>query len=238
MQPDFRWSFSQWESYNSCPARWNFQSVLKLPRLPPGPAAARGLEIHKTVEEYICGKSFSYHPAIADKYRPVFDMFRDHPNGERHVEYKMSLTQAWEPAGGFNATNSWCKLVIDALRIGGPWVGPDKGEEALTAWVAEWKSGKPKDTHGDQRKLYTLAVICKWPWVEEVQTTTYYLEDTEVPQRLKVANTEANRQKLKDLWEQRIDLMRSDRFLAPKPGQHCNWCDYAKKRGGPCDFGA
>jgi hypothetical protein len=51
-KPPFRWSFSQWETYNGCPAKWKFKSVLKVPGGPPGPAAARGTEIHASVEEY------------------------------------------------------------------------------------------------------------------------------------------------------------------------------------------
>jgi CRISPR/Cas system-associated exonuclease Cas4 (RecB family) len=68
--------------------------------------------------------------------------------------------------------------------------------------------------------------------------TTHYVEGTEKSQRLKVANTESAREKLKDLWRGRVDLMQSDSLCAPKPGQHCNWCDYSKKKGGPCVFGA
>jgi hypothetical protein len=116
--------------------------------------------------------------------------------------------------------------------------GPhEKRTTPLIAHVGEWKSGKPKDTHVDQRKLYALGSLLKWHWVDEVHVTTYYVEDTAPPERLKVANTASANEKLKTLWRSRTDLMQSDKLCAPKPGIACNWCDYSKKKGGPCVFG-
>lgn len=230
---DFRWSFSQWETYNGCPAKWKYQSVLKLPRQPPGPAAARGLQIHETVENYIKGQSPVFHPAVKPKYKSIFDQFKDHPNGDRHCELKIGLTEDWTLVGGFRGT-TWCSMVLDAVRVGGdPYVAKSFNEPCV-AWVAEWKSGKPKETHGEQRKMYALGALVRWSYVDEVHVTTYYLEDTEVPQRLKV--TPSAESKLKDLWKSRVDQMRGDAYCAPKPGMHCNWCDFAKRKGGPCVF--
>lgn len=236
-----RWSFSQWESYNSCPARWNYASVQKLPRLPPGPAAARGLLIHDTVESYITGRAdeAGLHAAVKRKFLPVLDSFRDHPNGERHTELKLGLDREWNVSlvGDAAVTNkkSWCIMVFDAIRVGGPWQGQGKGSGPNIAYIGEWKSGKPKDTHIDQRKLYILGAFAKWEGLDEVHATTYYLEDTHPPQRT-VAKASAV-DKLKSLWQGRVDQMDRDAICGPKPGIHCNWCDFAKKRGGPCAFG-
>lgn len=234
----FRWSFSQWENYNGCPARWKYKSVLKLPGSPPGPAAARGLQIHQTVEDYIAGRVDVAHQAVKPKYYPVLDQFRNHPNGERHCEYKMSLTDDWQVAGPFTSKAASCVMVLDAVRVGDGHKGPySTRTEPLIAHVGEWKSGKPKETHGDQRKLYAIGALLRWHDIDEVHVTTYYLEDTGPPQRLKVANTESARDKLKALWNGRTTQMQRDKICAPKPGMHCNWCDYAKKKGGPCVFG-
>lgn len=235
----FRWSFSQWENYNGCPARWKYKSVLKLPGSPPGPAAARGLIIHQTVEDYIGGRLEVAHKDITPKYYQVFDDFRNHPNGERHQELKFTLTPDWTLAGPLTSGRAWVTMVLDAVRVGDAHKGPHSTRTTpLIAYVGEWKSGKPKDTHGDQRKLYALGSLMRWHDVDEVQVTTYYLEDTGPPQRLKVPNTLSARDKLKELWQTRVDLMQRDAICAPKPGMHCNWCDYAKKKGGPCVFGS
>jgi len=86
------------------------------------------------------------------------------------------------------------------------------------------------------RKLYALGALLKWPFADSVEVTTYYLEDTGPPQRLTVSKSAED--KLKALWQGRVEQMQGDSFCAPKPGIACNWCDYAKKKGGPCAFGS
>lgn len=224
-KPHFRWSFSQWETYNSCPAKWKFKSVMKLPSSPPGPAAARGLEIHASVEEYCkTGNASVLHGAVKSKYIPIFDELRNHENGDVYYEYKLGFDVDWalHPAGAKTAS---CIAILDAVRFA------DDG----TAYVYEWKSGKPKDTHPDQRKLYAVAAAIKFK-AEKASVTTFYLEDTEVPQRT-VVSANGVRDKLIPLWNERIHQMQRDQFCAPKPSFGCNWCDYAKKKGGPCRFG-
>lgn len=222
-----RLSFSQWEAYNGCPAKWKFSSVLKLPRLPPGPAAARGLEIHDSVEKYITHTTADpsvLHGAIKGKYIPVFDTIRNHENGDRHCEKKLGFDADWAVCAPSQTNTAWI-AILDAVRA------TDDGRVV----VYEWKSGKPKETHPDQRKLYALAAALHWK-VEHVEVTTYYLEDTEVPQRT-VVKSAAGVQTLKTLWDTRAAGMARDQFCAPKPSMACNWCDFAKKKGGPCIFG-
>ena len=220
----FRWSFSQWETYNQCPAKWKFGSVLKLPRQPPGPAAARGLQIHDSVEKYILNGDLSgLHGAVKPKYIPVFDELRNHENGDRYCEKKLGFDVDWAVAPPQSASTS-CVAILDAVRF------CNDG----TVKVYEWKSGKPKDTHSDQRKLYALSSFINWR-ATKAEVTTFYLEDTEVPQKLTIGASGAD--KLKTLWNDRIATMQRDQFCAPKPSVGCNWCDFSKARGGPCRFG-
>ncbi len=219
-----RWSFSQWETYNSCPAKWKFGSVLKLPRQPPGPAAARGLQIHASVEKYIeMGDPGVLHGAVNSRYIPVFDEIRNHENGDRHVEKKLGFDVDWAVSPPTAKTTA-CIAILDAVRFRNDGV----------VQVYEWKSGKPKDSHVDQRKLYAVAAAINWK-AEKAEVTTYYLEDTEVPQ--KISASASGVEKLKKLWDERIAMMLRDEFCAPKPSFGCNWCDFSKKKGGPCRFG-
>lgn len=238
---DFRWSFSQWETYNQCPAKWKFKSVLKLPSAPPGPAAARGLDMHDRCEAFIKSeiseeallngdptKRFGDKKAakIDPMYLPILVRFRDHPNGDRYAEHRLAYDEDWYLSGLFKSARTACIGVLDAVRYS------DDG----VLEIAEWKSGSPKDTHGDQRKLYALFGLRKWVMADEVRVTTYYLEHSNVqPQRLVVKPTAE--QKLKDLWQGRVEQMKNDQILAPRPNEGCRWCDYAKSKGGPCQFG-
>jgi hypothetical protein len=229
-KPPFRWSFSQWEAYNQCPAKWNFQSRMKLPRKPPGPAAARGLQMHDSVEQYIKGAPEEMlHPDIDKRYIPILDAFKNHPNGDRHTEKKLAFDSEWYLCG-VTSKYAACVAVLDAVRYLKPHY-TDKG----VLEIGEWKSGRPKDTHGDQRKLYAMFGMRAW-LADEVRVTTYYLENTAPPQRL-VLSSQSGFEKLRDLWADRISTMQRDEICAPRPGIHCRWCDYAKSQGGPCQFG-
>ena len=224
-KPKLRWSFSQWETYNGCPAKWKFGSVLKLPRKPPGPAAARGLEMHDTVEKYITNEHGveGLHPDIKPKYIPIFDEFRNHPNGERYAEKKLAFDPEWSICAPTSQFAS-CIAVLDAVRsIDG------------VVHIGEWKSGKPKDSHGDQRKLYAMFGYRAWN-AERVEVTTYYLEDTHPPQRV-VLESEKGFNTLSELWQHRIDTMLRDEMCAPRPSFGCRFCDFANSQGGPCQFG-
>jgi hypothetical protein len=222
-KPIFRWSFSQWESYQQCPARWNYQSRLKLPRTPPGPAAARGLRIHDGVEKYIINESDELPPEVAKRYIPIIEEFKHHENGDRHVEKKLAFDNDWSICSPRDP-NASCIGVLDAVRL--------CNDNVLH--IAEWKSGKPKDTHGDQRKLYATFGLVHWR-APEVRVTTYYLEDTAPPAQLYVK--ESALPKLTELWGTRRDLMERDQICAARPGYYCSWCDYSAAKGGPCPFG-
>lgn len=240
----FRWSFSSWEVYESCPQKWRFKHKLHLPSAPSGPAAARGSDLHDRVEKYITGQVATIDPdptvrfgdkrpaQVDRKYIPILDEFRYHPNGDRWAERKLAFNPAWEMVTP-RADDAACVAVLDAARYTKPKSTVMGGYGLLK--IGEWKSGKPKDTHGDQRKLYALAGMVAWQ-ADEVEVTTYYLEGTAEPQRL-VLKSQSGLEKLKALWDGRAALMARDNICAPRPGQQCRWCDYAKDKGGPCIFG-
>ena len=224
-KPPFKVSFSQWETYSQCPAKWKYQSVLKLPRKPPGPAAARGLDIHATVEEYIKGGDSSIlHEAVKPKYIPVLDLFRNHENGDRHTEKRLAFDAEWSITS-YKSPLAAVVAVLDAARYAND----------RTLHIGEWKSGKPKDTHADQRKLYAMFGWGAWH-PKRVEVTTYYLEDTAAPARV-VLESENGFMTLRQVWDARISTMRRDDICAPRPSFGCRFCDFAKQHGGPCQFG-
>lgn len=242
----FRWSFSQWESYQQCPAKWKYQSVLRLPRAPSGPAAARGTHLHDRVEGFIRGENtaadllapldpgaLGFVPApIHPKYIPILEEFRDHSNGARYTEFKVAFDHEWYIVPN-NLPTASCIMVLDAVRVGGPWEGVDRGVDEGVVRIGEWKSGKPKDTHSDQRKMYAVAGLKMW-MAKTVEVTTYYLEDTAPPARLVVH--ESAWDKLVGMWGERRNLMMRDEICAPRPGFYCRWCDYSVSKAGPCKF--
>jgi hypothetical protein len=241
-----RFSFSQWENYDGCPARWHFKSVLKYPTKPAGPAAERGTDLHDRCEKFILSQCTEFElqygdqrqrfgdkrPAvILDKYMDVLHQFKDHPNGNRYVEKEYTFDENWYLCVP-KTPEVKVVTILDAIRSGGAWEGKHKGEDEGKVFIGEWKSGSPKPTHADQRKLYALvgltAFIC-----EEVNVTTYYLEQDNIPPQRLVAKPSA-KEKLQALWQKRFDQMERDKICAPRPGDYCRWCDFSRRVGGPC----
>ena len=241
-QPAFRWSFSAWEAYQSCPQMYRFKHIEKLPRQPAGPAAARGLDLHDRVEKVIKSElpmealltadpqvrfGSKKQAVIHEKYIPIIEGYRDHPNGDRHTEKKMAFDEDWYLTGPTSSFAS-CVAVLDAVKF----TVEDDGKKV--AEIGEWKSGSPKERHTDQRSLYSSFGLKGW-LADEVRVTTYYLEFDIKPERLVVKNTAW--EKVVTIWTKRRDEMRRDAMFAPRPGQHCNWCDYSRTKGGPCRVG-
>lgn len=261
-KPKFRASFSQWEAYDQCPQKWKYSSVLKLPRQPPGPAAARGLHMHDRVERYILGHIDDVngvYPEVDDEYRvklglqpgdpllfgdkkpapvhrkyiPILDAFRNHPNGDRHTEKKVAFDSEWYLCGT-SSPHAAFVAILDAARVGGDRYDKNDEDNGVVR-IGEWKSGKPKPTHADQRSIYSMVGWRLWLG-QTVEVTTYYLEDTSPPERL-VMRSEEGYQRQRAKWDGRVKEMATNEICAPRPGFHCNWCDFAKRRGGPCPFG-
>jgi hypothetical protein len=191
--------------------------------------------MHDSVERYIQGEPVSVlHPDIKTKYIPILDAFRNHPNGDRHTEKKLAFDADWSLCGPTSQYAS-CIAVLDAARYCKDVRNTLNDPPLGVLHIGEWKSGKPKDTHADQRKLY--AMFGKRAWLaDRVEVTTYYLEDTAPPQRI-VLESDSGYEKLRLLWEDRISTMQRDQICAPLPEFYCRFCDYAKAFGGPCQFG-
>jgi|KBSMisStandDraft_5_1062788.scaffolds.fasta_scaffold00197_8 hypothetical protein len=218
-------SFSKWECHHQCPFQYKCRYVDNLPSI-QNAKAARGVDIHASAEVYIkTPDGFKTDLTwLKDKsIIPVLDAYRFHPNGMRHCEYKFALDEEWYCCS-WKSQHARVRLVFDAARF-----------KDDTAYIAEWKSGKPKDTHEQQREMYALGALKLWDPRKKAVVTTYYFDGTEEPQRLTVKPGDL--QMLIDKWERRFETIEKDRMWAPRPGFYCKWCSYSKTAGGPCKFG-
>lgn len=220
VDPDkFRFSFSHWENYSQCPRRWKFKNVDCLPTAPVGPAAQRGTIIHGQCDAYVMNESDKV-PDI-DFHLDVLEDLRNF-NGDKGCEDKVEYSAAWEILPKKSADTHYV-LIFDAWRV-------NDG----TLEIFEWKTGKPKDSHQDQRKFYITGGFAKYDF-QNIEATTYYLDGTEGPQ-----NTKAKRSAqptLIKLWKDRRELMLEDNFYPPRTGFHCRWCDFSRLKKGPCPVG-
>lgn len=218
-------SFSKWALYNRCPAWWHYEVTIGS-KQPPGPAAARGLEIHNSIENYINKHSGPMptgllHEAVKPDYADVFEEFRMHENGDVYAEKKVSITldgkRRVSEKDGFLG-------YLDAVRLCND----------NTLHIGEWKSGKPKDDHRYQRELYALFGLVTWR-PTQVTVTTHYVEATAPSAALTVKESAID--KLLARWQLRYEMVQEDTKWAPAPGFYCAWCPFSARNGGPCKFG-
>jgi CRISPR/Cas system-associated exonuclease Cas4 (RecB family) len=223
-------SFSSWNMYNTCPFKWKCKNVLGLDEGPSGPAAARGTLIHGMMDNYITGKSDVLPwdkengapkvPALGDEH-PLDGVVKRLREIVAVPEMRVEFTREWEP-----------------------WPPPGKPAEAVVVFdaiktytthteVAEWKSGKPSDSHADQRLIYALGALHIYN-PPEVRVTTYYIDMTGPAQRNII--TRAQKPKLQKLWDDRRAAMEADDIMAPRANPGCRYCAFRKSVGGPCAF--
>ena len=149
----------------------------------------------------------------------VVDKLRNWPNGDRYVEKKFGFDIDWSPYPTDSDLTAFL-VIMDAVAFANGVVE-----------VAEWKSGKPSADHADQRLLYALAGLRVF-LPKEVVVTTYYVDLTSDPKRIRVPA--AAEQELKDMWSSRRETIINDKIHAPRPNDKCKWCHVRKSNGGPC----
>jgi CRISPR/Cas system-associated exonuclease Cas4 (RecB family) len=226
-----RLSYSMYSTYAECPFKYRAKYLLKIKAPFTGPAAERGNQIHTKIEHYIRGietrlpwdaeRPVERVPALGTQHpmQGVADRLKNWPSGDRHVERKLGFDIDWD-LYPHDADEAAYMVVLDAA-----------GYHNGTVEVAEWKSGKPYESHAEQRLLYGLAALRTW-LPKKVTVTTYYVDMTGPAKRITI--TQDNEQELKDMWSSRRETIVNDKILAPRPNSRCQWCFYRKSNGGPC----
>lgn len=250
------WSISGLTAYDSCPAQFKYGRLVKLcpkcfagvlmgwdPQVcdacskspEVGAPIVRGIEIDEAITAFIKGGSKlpeTRHPAVIEilkKYR------EEYKTGKVSVQDKFVLNSKWEPISQYTS-NAWFRGTTDVRRMDG-----------AKAEVIDFKTGGiDKRTGGirahakydDQLEVYAIAVLSSFPAVQEVGVKLVF---TDCGPRFNpvITGKSVTRKalpKLRKNWEKRLKSFFADTVHAPTPSMACNWCDYAKGKGGPCPF--
>lgn len=211
------WSLNRLKTYEMCHAKYDYQYNHGLARGPAGPAAQRGIDTHREIEEHLKGATPIPHAAghVTDIIGALkLSGIRFEP------EYNLKLDREWKHV---IAGDYWYHGVLDLL------VFPEPG----LAQIRDWKTGRIYPDHDAQKELYSLAVFCAFPETQEIQTFFDYLDlgktvtRTYHPHMVEPA---------KDRWQRRVDRMEAATEFVPNPGYGCRWCNYSQSKGGPCRF--
>ncbi len=213
-------SYSRYSMHNKCPQSYHWKYNEERPTTyDPGPAATRGTMIHKTIEDFINKESETIHEDITKKWLPYVDELRARGAA---AEVDFCFTNQWEQTA-WEAEDGNTRGSLDMLLL-----RPDH-----TAQVDDWKTGRIYDDHAEQRSLYGLYVFKAFPDVTDVQVNSVYVDKnkkvTTTMSRVMVPTYTA-------VWEKRFERIRLPMY-PPRPGSHCNWCSFSKKKGGECKVG-
>lgn len=208
------WSLTSLTTYEKCPAQYKYRYIDKIPTPPAGGAAARGTEIHATLERYLTG-GLDELPSEINYWTSLCKALKEQGAIPEHT---IKLGRAWNPV----TEDHWYKGVLDVKVL--------KGEEAT---VIDWKTGKIYPGHDDQKTLYSLAVFAEEPSVLRVRARHIYLDLGKERERVFDRNEVLQ---LRTAWEQRVERLENAKEFLPSPHYGCRFCPYSNGNGGPCRF--
>lgn len=221
------WSFSRYNTYTQCPAKFKYQYIDKLDQGPPSEALIRGREVHKAAEDYLTGKR----PDIDDSLKTRADLLEAIKPMSPMVEQKWGIAENWKPTTYFNRKGRpavWLRGSLD--------VGLDYGDGSYE--VVDWKTGKKWGSNEEQMELFATMVFARYPDIQTVYTRLSYVDLQPGPDSETYG--EYNRDKfaaLKKTWEDRVEPMFNDEDWLPRPNKMCAYCPYSLSAGGPCRHG-
>lgn len=211
------WSFSRWSDYEKCPQLAKFKHVDRI-KEPENPAMQNGTKVHAEMAVYLMVGGET--PQSGERFAPLLQELR---TLEPIHDQEWGFTRGWSVTGWFSR-DTWFRSKLDVCIV----------YDDNTADVVDFKTGKASDTHASQAELYAISVFLRYPNVTSVVVRFWYLDSGGE------SVYQFERREMDELiiaWEQRVRPMLHDEIFAPRPGNHCKYCFFAKSNNGPCKFG-
>lgn len=215
-------SISGWNTWDQCGKKYYYSYVEGRPRGPAHPAAARGTEIHNSVEKFMLKETEDLHPEIRRRYGQFFMQLRHH---NPIPEIKWAVNQNWEPCEFDDPDRMWRGVIDLACDM-------NEGEKILDLY--EWKSGRLYDSHKYQMELYALIGLVKWENAELARCTNVYFDQPNDPPPLEINRKDIEGYMM--IWRKRYEDVMKDEIYAENPGWYCRYCDHSRQNNGPCRF--
>jgi hypothetical protein len=177
------WTYSQLESFETCPKKFYHLKVARDIVEEQGPHAEWGTRVHTALEEYV--KKGDALPDGMTQWAPLMDKITRLP-GEKLTEFKFALDKNFQPA---EWKQSWTRGIADLLVI--------KDDKAV---VMDYKTGKRKIT--EQLDLYAAYTFAYYPEVKTVTTAFVWLKEK------KIDKTPIKREDTPIIWQKLIPRVR------------------------------
>lgn len=173
-------SHSSLKAFETCAKQFHAVKVLKRYPFTDTVHTIYGKELHKAAEEYV--RDDTPLPGQFAFLQPVLDALKAKP-GRKYCEYEMAVTVDLKPCG-FRAPNAWARGITDLLIV---------DDDALTAWVLDYKSGSDKYPDKDQLTLMSLLVFAHFPHVRMVRSgLLFVVKETLIKHNVELEQAEAH----------------------------------------------
>jgi hypothetical protein len=217
----FAWSFSRLSNYRRCPAQAKYKHISRLPTQ-QGPALARGAEVHEFLQKVATAAARDI--PKRREFSWAIKKIRSAIKGkEFDVERRWAVNKTWNKVEWFDP-NAWCRIVADLVVY----------ETSRTWLIVDHKTGKLREEEVvEQLSLYATIALQLEPKLKVVKVQAWYSDLEKSVERV------FRRSDLEDLtiyWNNETGKMLADTRFAPRPGNYCTWCDFSKKKGGPCRY--
>lgn len=210
------WSYSRLSTYKSCPRKFKYQCIDKL----PGDtwANTRGTRVHQLAESFVQGKI----TGMPDDLQAFSDELTHLKKLKPLVEVDLTVTKDWKPTHSMDWDGAWCRSRADVLVP----------EKSIMTYI-DHKTGRIyEESHEVQGKLSATCVFAHYPKVKTVNVEMWYFDQDDV-RSWKYKRTDF--EDLKKHWLKEIKPMMTDKKFNATPGDACKWCPYSTKKGGPCE---
>lgn len=220
------WGFSKLDVFRSCPRKFKYQFIDKLPQ-GSSPAMERGARIHDELEGYLRGWQ-PQPPAevMTTGWGEEFEKLK----AEKSLvcEQALGLTKNWSKLPDWFGKATWLRAKMDAQYI-----------KSSVAVVIDFKTGKFRVPSEEQVLLYSVVGQAILPGINEAQAEFWYVDqkhDTKESRHVKFY-TNKELMEARKYFEGEAEKMYNERRWGAKPSSNnCRWCPYSKSKGGPCEF--
>lgn len=214
---DQPWGYSKLETFEKCPAKFQYQFMQKLPQ-PGSPAMERGQKMHESIEAYLQGWIKELIPECLS-FKEAIDGLK----AENFVaEQAIGLDKAWAKLPDWFDKTTWIRAKADAMYVSGS-----------KLVVIDFKSGKYRVPSTDQVELYAIVGGALYPEVAQVTAEYWYLDTGSTYSR---DYTQAELLELRKKFERRVAPMYTNEVWSPEPSMECRYCPYSKTKGGKCVY--
>lgn len=213
------WSYSRYDAYEECPKQFSYKYVENLPSPRPfNAAASRGSGIHEEAEQYLAGKINRY-PASLQKVAGHAMLLK---RLEAKPEQEFCIKEDWTPSTqGWNGKDVYIRAKMDVVYV-----------KDGVLHVEDWKTGQIYDSHKKQLEMYAPIAQVFYPDVTEVRVRPIYIDQGQVPKQVVIPVERLKGSRM--LIDAKIQQAEKDENFLIRPGQHCRFCDYSRRFGGPC----